>query len=86
MTPAVKPEPANGAVPLLSVQSGQEVELIRMDGGREFQHRMAEMGLRPGARFRVLNRSRPGPFLICLKDARLMLGRGMVSRVLVRLV
>lgn len=72
------------AVPLASIPAGAEVVVIRFLGGRRFQHRLTEMGLRPGVRFRVLNRGRPGPFLIGLKDSRLMLGHGMAGRVLVR--
>jgi Fe2+ transport system protein FeoA len=39
------------------------------------------MGLVPGARFRVLARGSPGPFIISLRDMRLILGHGMIHRV-----
>jgi Fe2+ transport system protein FeoA len=55
-----------------------------MHGGHEFQHRMAEMGLLPGVRFRVISHARYGPIIISVKDTRLMLGRGMARRVMVR--
>jgi Fe2+ transport system protein FeoA len=38
------------------------------------------MGLTFGAVFRVLAKGRPGPFIIQLKDSRLILGHGMVHR------
>jgi Fe2+ transport system protein FeoA len=69
---------------LAAISPGQEVLLVAYQGGRRFQHRLAEMGLVPGARFRVISRGRPGPFLISLRGARLMLGHGMVDRLLVR--
>ena len=71
-------------MPLSQALAGQEVVFVSCEGGRRFQHRLAEMGLLPGARFRVLRRAKRGPFLIALKDTRLMLGHGMVPRVLVR--
>jgi Fe2+ transport system protein FeoA len=45
---------------------------------------MAEMGLLPGVRFRVISHARYGPIIVSVKDTRLMLGRGMAQRVLVR--
>lgn len=71
-------------IPLASASTGQEVVLVRMAGGHEFQHRMAEMGLLPGVRFRVISHARYGPIIVSVKDTRLMLGRGMAQRVLVR--
>ena len=71
-------------VPLSMVSPGQEVQLVTVEGGRRLLHRLAEMGLSPGACFRIVACGRPGPFIISLKDARLVLGQGMVSRIIVR--
>ena len=77
--------PAAGPPMALALASiGQEVQFVGARGGRHLQHRLAEMGLTPGARFRILARGSPGPFIILLKDTRLMLGHGMVLRVQVR--
>ena len=71
-------------MPLMLASVGQEIELVSIRAGRNLQHRLAEMGFVPGARFRVLTKGRPGPFIISLKDTRLMLGHGMVPRICVR--
>lgn len=71
-------------MPLALAVVGQEVVLASVAGGRGLVHRLAEMGLGPGARFRVLARGRPGPFIIGLGAGRLILGRGMVHRIRVR--
>jgi len=76
--------PAGPVTPLAIAAIGQEVEFVGVQGGRRLQHRLAEMGLRPGARFRVLAKGQPGPFIIYLKDTRMMLGHGMVLRILIR--
>jgi len=75
--------PAGGPMPLVLVSPGQEVILAGVHGGRGLQHRLAEMGLTTGVRFRVLARGRPGPFIISVKGSRLMLGHGMVHRIYV---
>lgn len=71
------------AMPLTLAAAGQECALVRVQGGHRFQHRLAEMGLTPGVRFRVVSRG-AGPFIVSVKDARLILGRGMVPRIFVR--
>ena len=71
------------AMPLALASVGQDVILAEVRGGGRFTHRMAEMGLVPGTRFRVLSHNNPGPALIGLGDGRLVLGHGMVQRVFV---
>ncbi|MHC4981958.1 MAG: FeoA family protein [Planctomycetota bacterium] len=71
------------AVPLTLASVGQEVVLAGVCGGRGLQHRLAEMGLTPGVRFRVLTKASPGPFIVSVKGTRLMLGWGMVHRIYV---
>ena len=71
-------------MPLSEARIGQDVVLVAVAGGHGLRHRLAEMGLMPGARFRILNCGQPGPVLVLLGDTRLMLGRGMVHRISVR--
>ncbi|MCK4601525.1 MAG: ferrous iron transport protein A [Phycisphaerae bacterium] len=75
---------AKFTMPLAMASLGQEVELVTVNGGRGLLHRLAELGLRTGVRFRILTQGQPGPFIILLKDTRLVLGQGMVHRILVR--
>ena len=78
------PPPAAPGMPLLLAGPGQEVELAAVRGGRHLQHRLAEMGLTPGVRFRVVAKGRPGPFIISVKGVRMVLGQGMAARIRVR--
>jgi len=71
-------------MPLALAVPGQELELVSISGGRRFQHRMVEMGLATGVRFSVVARGNPGPFILQLKQARLVVGRGMVHRLFVK--
>jgi len=82
--PATGSDQSAGIIPLTQVQAGQEVTLARVDAGRGLCYRLAEMGLTPGAAFWVLQPGRPGPFIVAVRGARLVLGYGMVHRIHVR--
>lgn len=70
-------------MPLMMATKGQQVTLVEIRGGAGITHRLAEMGLIPGARLRVISRGAPGPCIVGVKDSRLMIGRGMMDRVYV---
>ncbi len=74
----------DGVMPLTAAQAGQQVLFLRVEGGRQLCHRLAEMGLTPGVRFEVIARGFPGPFVVSLRGTRFMLGRGVVNRIYVR--
>jgi len=78
----VRTQSAGGSsvIPLGAATMGQVVSLVGGEGGGRLQLRLAEMGLVPGARFRVLARGSHGPFIISLRDMRLILGHGMIHR------
>ena len=73
--------PGSARMPLMMAAEGQEVTLAEARGGRGFLLRLAEMGLTPGARFRILKKGRPGPYIVDVKGSRLVLGRGMIHRI-----
>ena len=75
---------SGSAMPLAMALVGQTVTLVAViSGGRGLMHRLAEMGLTPGESMEVINRG-PGPFIVSVRGTRLVLGRGMVQRILVR--
>lgn len=78
------PPPAAPGMPLLLASAGQEVELAAVRGGRQLQHRLAEMGLTPGVRLRVVTKGSPGPLIVSVKGVRMVLGQGMAARIHVR--
>ena len=73
-----------GALPLEQLRVGQEATLECVEGGHGLALRLAEMGLNIGARFKVLAKAGGGPFILCVRDTRLMIGRGMARRVWVK--
>ena len=77
---------ASRAIPLADALTGQELVLAEINDHRRLQHRLAELGLRPGVRIKIISRGRPGPFIIAIHDTRLVLGQGMAKTVKVFLV
>lgn len=73
----------DGAVPLSSLSAGAAGIAYRIDGGREFSRRLAALGLTQGAEVTVLQNHGRGPVLVLVRGARLALGRGEASRVLI---
>jgi len=71
------------AVPLSSVDIGRKVRLLRIHAGRALQSHLTALGLVPGVEFEVIRSSNSGPFIISVKDTRLMLGRGMAQNIYV---
>lgn len=70
-------------MPLTMATVGQRVIFVRAEGGYGLTHRLAEMGLTPGEALEVMNHG-PGPYIVSVRGGRLVLGRGMVHRILVQ--
>ncbi len=70
--------------PLSMAVPGEEVEVAFVRAGWGLTRRLADMGLVPGAKIKVMNSQMWGPVLVELKGYRLALGRGVAQRVLVK--
>jgi Fur family ferric uptake transcriptional regulator len=70
-------------VPLALVLPGEKVLIDRLVGGKQVQHRLAEMGLTPGTEIELIKASGPGPTIVALRGSRLALGRGISQKILV---
>jgi len=75
---------AKGPTMTLSMtEVGRSVRLQAIDAGRGLRARLAAMGLVPGVQMQVISNDRHGAFVIGLKDARVVLGRGMAHKITV---
>jgi ferrous iron transport protein A len=70
--------------PLSAVGPGERVRLVRIDAGRGLNSRLASMGLVTDTEIKVVSNSHPGPFVIVVKEAKVMLGRGMAHKIMVK--
>ena len=69
---------------LKDIISGSNVKLLKIEAGQALKARLAAMGLLPGVQFKIINNGHPGPLVIDLKGSRIVLGRGMAGKIVVR--
>jgi ferrous iron transport protein A len=72
------------ATPLSTIQTGKTVKLVSVEAGRGLNSRLTAMGLLPNVEITVINNGYPGPFVISVRGSRMMLGRGMADKIMVR--
>jgi Fe2+ transport system protein FeoA len=69
-------------MPLSMVAAGETVEMASLKAGWGLQRRLAGLGLKPGARVKVVSGS-PGPVVLEIDGSRLSLGQGVARKVMV---
>lgn len=71
---------------LINLKPGQEAEIITIAGGGGVIQRLADLGLVPKTKIRVVTvASFFGPVEISVRGSRLVLGRGVAGKILVKL-
>lgn len=70
---------------LSEVSSGQKVKVSSIKAGRVLNSRLAAMGLVANAEILVVSSGSKGPFVITVKGAKMMLGRGIAQKIQVLL-
>ena len=71
-------------VSLAALDDGQCGRLVRVEAGMGLRTRLLAMGLRRGAEVRVVHNGGHGPFVVAVDSSRVVLGRGMAHKILVR--
>jgi len=69
--------------PLSIVKQGQTVKVAKIDAGRGLNIRLASMGILPNVQLTVIRNTQAGPFVISIKNSRMMLGRGVAHKIMV---
>lgn len=69
--------------PLSMVAAGETVKVVKIDAGRGLNSRLAAMGLVPSTQITVVSNGHPGPFVLNVKESKVMLGRGMAHKIMV---
>ena len=70
-------------IPLSMVKAGEKVRLVSINAGQGLRSRLTAMGLVPNVEITVISNAQPGPFVISVKDSKMMLGRGMAHKIVV---
>ena len=69
--------------PLSMVRVGETAKLARINAGQGLNRRLTAMGLVPDVEITVVSSGHPGPFVISVKDSKMMLGRGIAHKIMV---
>jgi ferrous iron transport protein A len=78
-------EKADGLIPLSCLCEGQIGEIVQLCGGCGMIQRLAEMGLTPGVKIKVMRKCAfSGPVEVEVRGTNLALGRGVAARILVK--
>jgi ferrous iron transport protein A len=70
-------------LPLSMASPGDTVEVATFKGGWGLQRRLADLGLTPGVKVRVISGGKPGPVVIDVRGSRLALGYGVAHKIIV---
>ena len=70
--------------PLSTINEGRTVTLAQINAGRGLKSRLASMGLMSNTQITIINNKQPGPFVIRIKNTKMMLGRGMADKMMVK--
>ena len=65
------------------VRAGETVKLAGIKAGRGLNSRLASMGLVPNVEITVVRNQHPGPFVVSVKDSKMMLGWGIAHKIMV---
>ncbi|MFW6007602.1 MAG: FeoA family protein [Bacillota bacterium] len=69
---------------LIQLKQGEKGKVVKFNGGRNLINKLTSRGLRPGKKIKKISESfMGGPVTIEVDNARLALGRGMATKVIV---
>ena len=69
-------------MPLSMASPGETVRVTAVRAGWGLQRRLADLGLTPGVRVRVISSGRPGPVVLDVRGSRLALGHGVAHKIM----
>ena len=70
--------------PLSHVRAGESVKIASIRAGcRALTNRLTAMGLTVNVEITVVNNGHPGPFVVNVRDAKVVLGWGMADKIMV---
>jgi ferrous iron transport protein A len=69
---------------LLQAKENEKLVVVSIMGGRMATKRLADMGLVPGTKIKVLRKAIFGPIEIEVESSKLVLGRGLAAKVFVQ--
>lgn len=69
-------------IPLTFAGAGENVTIVNISGGEGMCKKLKEMGFVNGSQIRVMKND-AGPLIVKMGDGRIVLGRGMATKIMV---
>jgi ferrous iron transport protein A len=69
---------------LINLKEGEKAIITSIVGGWQATKRLADLGLTPNTQIKILRKALMGPLEIEVKNSRLVIGRGLASKILVQ--
>jgi ferrous iron transport protein A len=69
--------------PLSVVKAGEKVKVATIRAGHGLNSRLASMGILPNMEITVISNGHPGPFVVAVKNSKMVMGRGMADKIMV---
>ena len=69
---------------LSKIAQGKTVCIVSVHAGQGLRSRLATMGLVPKIKIKVVHNGRQGPFVVSVKHSRMVLGRGVADKIMVK--
>jgi ferrous iron transport protein A len=76
---------AHSTIPLVLLSKGETARVVHIHGGHGMRKRLFDIGIFPGKNIEIANGWGKGPLVVVVDETRVMIGRGMASRILVEL-
>lgn len=70
-------------LPLSEVGPGENVKIVRLDGGRRMCARLAHMGIYPGTKLTIISGGKGTPVIARFGNTTISLGKGASKKILV---
>ena len=71
-------------ISLIQTKENEEVVIVSLLAGRIATKRLADMGLVPGTKIKILRKAIFGPIEVEAKGSKLVLGRGLAAKIFVK--
>ncbi|KPJ83108.1 MAG: hypothetical protein AMS17_18040 [Spirochaetes bacterium DG_61] len=75
----------HSVIPLLMLTEGETARVAWIDGGHGIRRRLADIGIIPGKKIGIAHGAGKGPRIVVIDETKVMVGRGMLHKIFVKL-
>ena len=72
------------SISLIEMEKDKEIEIVSIEAGLQATKRLFDLGLTPKTKIKILRKTIFGPIEIELRGSKLVLGRGLASKIFIK--